>query len=70
MKSNSNLIIVVLVAAVAILAFVVYDRRSRTEKATDAIRDAGRDIKNAVDPRSPGEKIGDGIKDTVKDIRN
>lgn len=70
MKSNSNLIIVVLVAAVAILAFVVYDRRSRTDKAADVIRDAGRDIKNAVDPRSPGEKIGDGIKGTVRDIRN
>jgi hypothetical protein len=70
MKSNSNLIIVVLAVAVVILAFVVYDRRSRTEKAADAIRDAGRDIKHAFDPRSPAEKVGDGIKDTVRDIRN
>jgi hypothetical protein len=70
MKSNSTLIIVVLAVAVAVLAYVAYDRRSPAEKAADAIRDVGRGIQDAVDPRSPAEKIGDGIKDTVKDIRN
>ncbi len=70
MKSNSNLIIAVLVIAVAVLAYVAYDRRSPSEKAVDAVRDAGREIKNAVDPRSPVEKVGDGIKDTVRDIKN
>ena len=70
MKSNNTIILVVLAIAVAILAFIVYDRRSPVEKAGDSIREAGRDIKNAVDPRSPAEKVGDGIKDTVRDIKN
>lgn len=70
MKSNSTLIIVILAVAVAVLAFMVYERRSPVEKAGDAIRETGRDIKDAVDPRSPAEKIGDGVKDTVRDIKN
>jgi hypothetical protein len=59
-----------LVIIVAALAFVAYDRRSPVEKAGDAIREAGHDIKDAVDPRSPAEKIGDSVKDTVRDIKN
>jgi hypothetical protein len=70
MKSNTNLIIAIIVIAVAVLAFVAYDRRSPTEKAGDSIREAGRDIKDAVEPRSPAEKIGDSVKDTVRDIKN
>ena len=69
MKSNSTLIIVILAVAVAVLAFVAYDRRSPVDKAGDAIRDAGRDIKDAVHPRTPAEKIGDGVKDAVNDIK-
>lgn len=70
MKSNSTLIIVILAIAVAVLAFVAYDRRSPIEKAGDAIRETGRDIRDAVDPRTPAEKIGDGVKDTVRDLKN
>ena len=66
MKSNTNLIIAILVIAVAVLAFVAYDRRNPIEKAGDS----GRDIKDAVEPRSPAEKIGDSVKDTVRDIKN
>ena len=70
MKSNTNLIIAILVIAVAVLSFVAYDRRNPIEKAGDSIREAGRDIKDAVEPRSPAEKIGDSVKDTVRDIKN
>ena len=70
MKSNSSILIAVLVIAVAVLAWVAYDRRSPVEKAGDAIREAGRDLRDAVDPRSPAEKIGDGIKDTVREIKD
>lgn len=70
MKSSTNLIIAILVIAVAVLSFVAYDRRNPIEKAGDSIREAGRDIKDAVEPRSPAEKIGDSVKDTVRDIKN
>ena len=70
MKSNTNLIIAFLVIAVAVLAFVAYARRNPIDKAGDSIREAGRDIKDAVEPRSPAEKIGDSVKDTVRDIKN
>ena len=70
MKSNTNLIIAILVIAVAVLAFVAYDRRNPIEKAGDSIREAGHDNKDAVEPRSPAEKIGDSVKDTVRDIKN
>ena len=53
MKSNTNLIIAILVIAVAVLAFVAYDRRNPIEKAGDSIREAGHDNKDAVEPRSP-----------------
>ena len=70
MKSNTTIIIVVLAVAVAVLAFMVYERRSPAEKVGDSLRDAGREIKDAVDPRSPAEKMRDGVKDTVRDIKN
>ena len=70
MRSNNTIIIVVLTVAVGILAFIVYERRSPMEKAGDSLREAGRDIQDAVNPRSLGEKIGDGIRDTVRDSKN
>ena len=69
MKGNSTLIIVLLAVTVAIFAYVAYERRSPVEKAADALREAGREIKDAVDPRTPAEKVRDGIKDTVRDIK-
>ena len=70
MKSNSVILISVLVVAIAVLAYVAYERRSPAQKAGSAIREAGRDLKHAVDPRSPAEKIGDGIKDTAREIKD
>lgn len=71
MKPNTTLIIITILAvAVAVLAYVAYERRSPVEKAGDAIREAGRDVRDAVDPRSPAEKIGDGIQDTVRDVKD
>jgi hypothetical protein len=70
MKSNSPLIILAIGVAVVILLLVVYERRSPLEKTGDSIREAGRDLKDAVDPRSPAKKMSDGIKETVNDIKN
>jgi hypothetical protein len=70
MKSNSSIIISLLVIAVLILGYVAYDRRSRTDKAVDAIRDAGRSVQDVVSPRTPAEKLRDGVKDTVNDLKN
>ena len=69
MKSNSSIIIAILVVAVVVLAFVAYDRRSRMDRAGDAIREAGRDVKDSIHPRTPAEKIGDSVKDTVNDLK-
>ncbi len=68
MKINSS-VIVAIVIAVLVLGYVVYDRRSRTEKAADAIRDAGRSVQDVVAPRTLPEKVRDEVKDTVGDLK-
>jgi|GEM_PF-6503930 hypothetical protein len=56
MKSNSTILIAILSVAVVVLAYVAYDRRSRVEKAEDSLRDAARNVQDAIQPRTPGEK--------------
>jgi hypothetical protein len=69
MKSNSTIIIGLLAAAVLLLGYIVYDRRSRGEKAVDSLRDAGRSVQDAISPRTVPEKIRDSVKDTVHDLK-
>lgn len=66
---TSTLIVILILFAVGIFAYVQYENRSPAEKAIDNLKEAGRDLKDAVDPRSPAEKFKDGVKDTVNDLK-
>lgn len=50
MNNNSALVIVILAIAVAVLAFVAWDRRRPVEPSTDSINKTGQEFHNAVAP--------------------
>ncbi len=70
MKQTPVIIMAALSLAVVAVAFVAFDNRSPVEKAGSAIRETGREIKDAVDPRTPTEKIKDGIQDTMRGVND
>ncbi len=48
------------------VALVGCEEKGPAEKAGAGLDNAGKDIKNSLDPRGPAEKAGDKIDDTLK----
>ena len=78
MPDNTNTKPMVMLLVVAVLAIILYsiltmpDRRTATQRVSDAIETLPEGADKAVrelEQRTPGEKLGDAVKDAGEDIK-
>ena len=78
MQNRSPVQIVIIMAIVAVLAFLAYsfltmpDHRSTTDRVGDAVHALPNGVDAAgkqLESRTPGQKIGDAVEDTGKSVK-